>query len=535
MHTNPFHGYLSVFTTQSFTTLKNPLSKFICLFSTSLLPSNLAYLFSEQSTATASAEEPNNVENDIHLQNDKPDKSNKARTMARLINTKPWSAQLESSLSTHTPLSETSVLQTLRLIKAPANAIHFFNWTQNTGFTHSEHSYFLMLEIFGRARNFNSARKFLLSIPAKSNNAIPLTDKFFYSLIRSYGNARLFRESIKVFKTMKSMGISPSTTTFNYLFLILLKRGWPGKVFELYDEMLKTYGAKPNLYTFNILIRGFFMNSRMDDAFRFFKEMELFNCKPNLISYTTIVEGLCRAGKVKIAHDVVKDMHLKGENLKPNVITYTILVRGYCFLALKLCYNLVLREMVDCGIKPNDITYNIIIHGLCEAQMFDKIKYFSDRGERGGFVHDTCTFNMVMNSHCKVGDVSKAFKVFEKMKELKVQQDSVSYSVLIRGLCEKLDFGMAEELLDELLVKEILLCDDGVTTVVAAYNPILEYLCRNGKTKKAELVFRQLMRRGKPNPMAYKTLILGHCKEGTCVAGHMLLVFMLRRDFFPLS
>ncbi|KAL2549971.1 Pentatricopeptide repeat-containing protein [Forsythia ovata] len=524
---------------QSYTTLKIPLSKSTRPFSTSLFPSNLTHLFSKQSTRTTTAAsaavEPNKSEDDIHIQNAKPTKSKKARTMAQLINTKPWSAQLESSLSTHTPLSETSVLQTLRLIKAPANALHFFNWTRNTGFAHSEHSYFLMLENFGRARNLNSARNFLLSIPAKSNSAIPLTDKLFNSLIRSYGNAGLFNESIKVFKTMKSMGISPSTFTFNHLFFILLKKGRTGMVFELYDEMLRTYGAKPDLYTFNILIRGFCMNSRMDDAFRFFKEMELFKCKPDLISYNTIVEGLCRAGKVKIAHNVVKGMCLKGENLKPNVVTYTTLVRGYCRnLEIDMMLD-VLREMVDSGIKPNEITYNTIIQGLCEARMYDKIKYILEgcRGEGGGFVPNTCTFNMVMNSHCNVGDLNEAFKVFEKMKELKVQQDSASYSLLIRGLCQKLEFGRAEELLDELLAKEILLRDDGCTPLVAAYNPIFEYLCRNGKTKKAERVLRQLMRRGKQDPPAYRTLILGHCKEGTCVAGHKILVLMLRRNFVP--
>ncbi|CAI9772137.1 unnamed protein product [Fraxinus pennsylvanica] len=522
----PFSRY------QSYTSPKSPLSKYARTFSSSV-PSNLKDLFSEQSTATTSAvAEPNNCEDDIHHQKAKPTKSKKARKMALLINTKPWSVQLESSLSTHTPLSETSFLQTLRLIKAPANTLHFFNWSRNTGFTPSEHSYFLMLEILGRARNLNSARNFLLSIPTKSNNTIPLTDKFFNSLIRSYGSAGLFMESIKVFKTMKSMGISPSTFTFNNLFFILLKRGRTGMVFEFYDEMLRTFGAKPDLYTFNILIRGFCMNSRMDDAFRFFKEMELFNCKPDLITYNTIVEGLCRAGKVTTAHNVVKGMCLKGENLKPNVVTYTTLVRGYCKNQEIDIMLDVLREMVDSEIKPNEITYNTIINGLCEAQMFDKIKDLLE-GWLGGFVPDTCTFNMVMNAHCKVGDLSEAFKVFEKMKELKVQQDSASYSVLIRGLCQKLDFGRAAELLDELLAKEILLCDDGCTPLVAAYNPIFEYLCRNGKTKKAEQVLRQLMRRGIQDPSAYRTLILGHCKEGTSVAGHKLLVLMLRRNLVP--
>ncbi|CAI9772133.1 unnamed protein product [Fraxinus pennsylvanica] len=62
---------------------------------------------------------------------------------------------------------------------------------------------------------------------------------------------------------------------------------------------------------------------------------------------------------------------------------------------------------------------------------------------------------------------------------------------------------------------------------------LFEYLCRNGKTKKAEQVLRQLMSRGIQDPSAYRTLILGNCKEGTCVAGHKLLVLMLRRNFEP--
>ena len=70
---------------------------------------------------------------------------------------------------------------------------------------------------------------------------------------------------------------------------------------KVFDEMLSTYGVTPDTYTFNILIRGFCLNSMVDDGFQFFKEMEKFECEPDVIIYNTLVDGLCRVGKVKIA------------------------------------------------------------------------------------------------------------------------------------------------------------------------------------------------------------------------------------------
>ncbi|KAG8381018.1 hypothetical protein BUALT_Bualt06G0077100 [Buddleja alternifolia] len=520
------------------TNFRTQLSKLKLSYSTSLFPRNLTHIFSTPPTTTidvVSPAKPIPSERDTQVQNAKPTKSKRARTMAGLINTESWSARLESRLSSLTPLSQTTFFQTLRLIKTPSKAFRFFKWARDSGFTHTHQSYFMMLEILGRARNLNPARNFLLSIPRKSNNAVPLTDKFFNSLIRSYGEAGLFEESVKVFKVMKSMGISPSTVTFNNLFLILLKRGRTGVVFELYDEMLRTYGVKPDLYTFNVLIKGFCMNSSVDEAFRKFKEMEKFKCEPDLITYNTIVDGLCRAGKVSVASNVVKGMLKKSDNLRPNVVTYTTLIRGYCGKQeIEEAFN-VFREMVDSGIKPNEITFNTIIQGLCESQKFDMIKKILEefQGEGGGFIPDTCTFNTLMNALCNRENLDEAIKIFEKMKKLNVERDSATYSVLIRSLCQKENFDKAEELLDELFEREILLRDNNCTPLVAAYNPIFEHLCTDGKTKKAERVFRQLMKRGVQDPLAYETLILGHCKEGAFQDGHKLLILMLRRDFLP--
>ncbi|PPR88694.1 hypothetical protein GOBAR_AA31988 [Gossypium barbadense] len=383
-------------------------------------------------------------------------------------------------------------------------------------------------------RNLNAARNLMLSIEKRSNGSVKLEDKFFNSLIRSYGKAGLFQESIKVFETMKSIGVSPSVVSFNNLLSILLKRGRTNMAKSVFNEMLSTYGVTPDVYTFNILIKGFCMNSMVDEGFRFFKEMERFKCDPDVVTYNIIVDGLCRVGKVGIAHNVVKGMSKKSLDLNPNVVTYTTLVRGYCMKQDIDEALAVFQEMICRGLKPNKITYNTLIKGLSEVHKYDKIKEILERmGEDGRFTPDTCTFNTLINAHCNAGNMDEALNVLKRMSEMKVQSDSATYSVIIRSLCQIADFEKAEEFFDELAKKEILLSHVGCTPLVAAYNPMFEYLCANGKTKKAERVFRQLLKRGRQDPPAYKTLILGHCKEGTFEAGYELLVLMLRRDFEP--
>ncbi|XP_016456519.1 pentatricopeptide repeat-containing protein At1g02060, chloroplastic-like [Nicotiana tabacum] len=519
----------------------------ICTTST-LLPyllsshplSTLSQLFTKQ---TANPTKTNKPKNGKQLNNPpKPksssssSKSKTAANMANLINTNTWSSNLESSLSslTQPSLSHTTVLHTLRFIKKPSKALHFFNWTQKLGFSHTHQSYFLMLQLLGNARNLNSARNFLFSIPTRSKTTVPLQDKYFNTLIRSYGKAGLFQESLKVFKTMKSLGISPSVVTFNSLFSILLKRGRTGMVYDLFDEMLKTYGAKPDLYTFNILIRGFCMNSMVDQGFRFFKEMERHECEPDVITYNTIIDGLCRAGKARIAHNVLKGMVKRGHQLSPNVVSYTTLVRGYCENQEVEHALDVFKEMIDLGLKPTSITYNTLVQGLCEAQKFDRIKEILEGTlGGGGFIPDTCTFNTLITCHCNAGNLDEAMKVFESMSDLKVKPDSATYSILIRSFCQKGYFDRALKLFDELKKTDVLLCDDGCKPVVAAYNLMFEHLCKIGKTKKAEKVFRQLMRRGTQDPLAYRILIMGHCREGTFNDAHELLVLMLRKDYVP--
>ncbi|KAK7271517.1 hypothetical protein RJT34_27484 [Clitoria ternatea] len=459
--------------------------------------------------------------------------SKTAKTLANLINSKPWSSNsLQSSLPI--PLSKTTMLQTLRRINDPCDALRFFTHTQRTGFPHDHQSFFIMLQILTRQRKLNVARNFLFSIEKRSNGTVKLEDKFFNCLIRSYAEAGLFKESLKLFHTMKSIAVSPSVITFNSILSLLLKKGRTNMAKNVFDEMLVTYGVSPDTWTFNILIRGFCKNSMVDEAFWFFKEMARFPIKPDVVTYNTLVDGLCRAGKVRIAQNLVNGMSKKCKDLNPNVVSYTSLIRGYCVKGEVDEALVILEEMSNKGLEPNVITYNTLMKGLCEVGKLERMKdVLKWMNAEGGVGVDTCTFNIIIDSHCFAGKLDEAMKVFEAMKSLKVPADSASYSILIRCLCRRGDYGTAEKLFDELFEKDILLSNFGSKPLAASYSPIFQYLCENGKSKKAERVFRQLMKRGTQDPLVYRTVIMGHCKEGAYENGYELLIWMLRRDFLP--
>ncbi|PHU22375.1 hypothetical protein BC332_07482 [Capsicum chinense] len=241
----------------------------------------------------------------------------------------------------------------------------------------------------------------------------------------------------------------------------------------------------------------------VDQGFRFFKEMEKHEYDPNVNTYNTIIDGLCRVGKVKIAHNMLKGMVKRGHQLSPNILSY-------------------------CGLKPTSITYNTLIQRLHEAKRFDRIKEILERTlGGGGLIPDTCTFNTLITYHCNVGNMDEEIQVFKNMSKLK-EPDSSTYSILIRSFSQKGYFKRAEKLFDDIMKKKVLLCSDGCTTLVAAYNPMFEYLCRTVKAKKAEKVFRQLMRKGTQDLFAYELLIMGLLQKSEPKVAYDTLEKMLK-------
>ncbi|KAK1303689.1 Pentatricopeptide repeat-containing protein [Acorus calamus] len=370
--------------------------------------------------------------------------------------------------------------------------------------------------------DLSAARSLLLSIHHQNH------DPIFNSLIRSSARSGQVHHPIKIFRSMKDLGVSPSVFTYNSLLKILLRRGRTASAKKLFSEM----GSISDACTYNILIRGFCLNRKVDEAVRLFVQLDRGGggrCKPDIITYNTLIDSLCRDGRVEAAHNMLKGM--EGSNCFPDVVTYTTVMRGFCQKRRIEDAIEVFDIMVQRGVEPSDVTYNTIIQGLCEAQMLDIAKELLRRCN--GFRPNACTFNMLMTANCKMGKVEVALAMFDRMKELEVEPDSASYGLLIPNLCQVGDFETAERLFDELHESRVLVLKTGPVPFVSNYKVMFKYLCMNGKTVKAERVFMQLVERGTLDADAFKMLILGHCKEGEPDRALEILGLMCKRDYAP--
>lgn len=58
------------------------------------------------------------------------------------------------------------------------------------------------------------------------------------------------------------------------------------KAIKLLDEMLSK-GLKPDIYTYNAIIRGMCRKGMLDETFVFIRSLKLRDCQPDIISYNT--------------------------------------------------------------------------------------------------------------------------------------------------------------------------------------------------------------------------------------------------------
>jgi pentatricopeptide repeat protein len=384
-----------------------------------------------------------------------------------------------------------------------------------------------------RSRDLRPALSYFRTLPS------PLTllpNHALNALLRALAAAGRVRAAASLFRSIPA----PTPHSFNSLLAALLRRGRRRAASALLAAFLRCPDASPDVATLNTLLHGLSTASPRPSArallnhFRFFRET--YAVAPDAITYNSLLSALCRGGDLATARKLFDGMRVgggggeSGAAASPNVVTYTTMIRAYCAKGLPDEALALFKAMAASGVPPNRITFNTMVRGFCEARRMELVREVL---ETESFKPDTCTFNTLIAAHYSQRRVEDAMKVFDQMKELRVRRDSASYSMVIRALCESGEFGRAEQLVDEILEKELLKRGRAVP-LIAAYNPVFAYFCENGKAKKARILFGQLLdRRSKVDFQAFKTLILGHCKEGSFEGAYELVLSMLKRDLVP--
>lgn len=297
---------------------------------------------------------------------------------------------------------------------------------------------------------------------------------------------------------------------------------------RVFNSMIRD-GVPPALSTYNILIWGFCLSMKMETAKRFFSEMKERGISQDIVTYNTLLNGWVRAKNMDEAQKVFDEIVAAG--LVPNSVTYNLMIKGHIS-----CRNVddgirLFEDMKAKELTTTERTYAALMPGLCDDvnRTAAALKVFKEMEVMRMTPKDKSIFLRLITTMCRTGDFDGALDTHRLMDRFQVPLDSKHYSILIENLCNVGKFEQALEMLDELLEKGILLGLESLPVEASAYNPIIEYLSCHGHTLKAETFFRQLMKSGVDDKLAFNHLIRGHAKEGNPEPAFEILKIMNRR------
>jgi pentatricopeptide repeat protein len=326
--------------------------------------------------------------------------------------------------------------------------------------------------------------------------------------------------ALQLFGDMKMNGVPPDVYTYTILIDSFCKLGLIQQSRAWFDEMEEN-GCHPSVATYTSLIHAYLKCKQILEANLIFERMLNRGCNPNVVTYTALIDGLCKAGEVDKACHVYQKMlgscdrgdielYFRGENaentgkIEPNVVTYGALVDGLCKAHKVTMAHDLLNAMSSAGCEPNHMVYDALIAGFCKADKLENAHDIFVTMTQRGYLPNVYTYSTLIDKLFKDRRLDLALKVLAKMLEGSCTPNVVTYTEMIDGMCK---VGKDEEALKLFSMMQ----QKGCNPNVYAYTALIDGLCKAGKIHHGLKLFDEMQIKGcSPNAVTYRVLI-NHC------------------------
>ncbi|ONK78352.1 uncharacterized protein A4U43_C02F17640 [Asparagus officinalis] len=402
--------------------------------------------------------------------------------MASLRNFDSDAAQAKYRLENcSVPVSQELVYEVLsRLRNEWGPAFTFFLWAgKQPDFSHSVHSYHIMIMILGKMKRFDTAWSLVDEMTRKSL----VTPQTLLILIRKYCAIHEVAKAINVFYAFKKYGFKLGINEFHGLLSALCryKNVTDAEHLLLCNESTFPFETK----SFNIVLNGWCnVLVYVREAKRFWREMGNRGVDKDVVSYGSMISCYSKASNL---NDVLKLFNqMKELGIVPDIKVYNALVyslaKGKCINEAK---NL-LKTMEEKGVTPNSITYNSLIRPLCKARRLDEARLVFDEMLNRGLFPSTRTYHAFFDVFTTVDEI---FDLLNQMKQAGCKPVSETYIMLIRKLSRWRQFESVFKLWDDMR-------ESGVSPDRSAYIVLIHGLFLNGKLEDAFKFYEEMKAKG---------------------------------------
>ncbi|XP_043693915.1 pentatricopeptide repeat-containing protein At1g61870, mitochondrial-like [Telopea speciosissima] len=349
-----------------------------------------------------------------------------------------------------TPLtSKQKTRAALGLLKSEKNPERILDICRAASLTPEVHldrvAFSLAVSKLSESKSFEFIRSYLDELKSRPDLQ---NERFMAHAIVLYGQSGMLDHAIRTFKEMDELGFPRSAKTLNaLLFACILAKKYE-EVSRIFMEFPKTYGIKPNLYTYNTVIKAFCESGSSSSAYSILAEMDRKGCKPNTITFGILLAGFYKEEKFE---DVGKVLELmKKHDIRPSVSTNNVRIESLCKLKKSAEAKALFEGMLSRGMKPNSVTYCHLIHGFCKEGDLEEAKSLFNDMPRTGCVPDSDCYFTLVHYLCQGKDFDAALKVCKESMEKDWVPNFTTMKTLVNGLVSISKVEEARELVGQL-------------------------------------------------------------------------------------
>ncbi|PWA33912.1 pentatricopeptide repeat protein [Artemisia annua] len=115
-------------------------------------------------------------------------------------------------------------------------------------------------------------------------------------------------DAFRVIEEMRRCGIGPNSRTFDIILHHLIKGRRTEEAYSVFTRMRDEFGCEPSVSTYEIMVRMFSNEGRIDMALKVWEEMKSEGVLPGMHMFSTLINSLCREKKLEVACKYFNDM-----------------------------------------------------------------------------------------------------------------------------------------------------------------------------------------------------------------------------------
>merc|ERR1719487_1898116 len=217
-------------------------------------------------------------------------------------------------------------------------------------------------------------------------------------------------------------------------------------------NQFKASGVVPSMHAHAVLIKAYGQALRLDQAWKVWRElMHDRRTHPNEEVYGAMIDACMSSDDLDAASKLFVEMKKQLPNSSRLSFLFSGLVKGFTQRKeMDRAMEFYKLSMSDGGACCNLVTYNALIDTYARVGDMDKCaKMFADMCERG-VDPDLITYSTVIKGYCVQGNLEQAIQLFTLMRKRGITPDGILFNSILDGCARKQMRTLTEQVLGDM-------------------------------------------------------------------------------------